>query len=186
MKKYKIVLQNKKEKIYSIISWLIIFLNFLAFIYLGIAKITEQIKYPLFGASLLAVLLIFYLIKKDKKESKNNKFIIFFIIIFLIWSLMGFYLPAAINLGLFFFQNITWRKLEILIADESITYPSFPKKVIQWNELSNIILKDDLLTIDFKNNKIIQQLIEKTEHPVNEKEFNDFCRNHLSSANSKI
>ena len=47
-----------------------------------------------------------------------------------------------------------------------------------------MILKDDLLTIDFKNNKIIQQLIEKTEHPVDEKEFNDFCSKQLQSAAS--
>ena len=180
MKNYKICLENKKSKIYSIISWLIIGLNFLAFLYLGFAKITGQIKYPLLGASLLAVSLIFYFIKKDKEESKYNKFIVLFIIIFLTWLIMDFYLTAAINLVLFFFQNITRRKLEILIADASITYPSFPKKEIQWDELSNIILKDGLLTIDFKSNKIIQQLIEKTEQTINEKEFNDFCKSRLT------
>ena len=186
MKKYKIVLENQKSKIYPLISWLIIGLNFLAFLYLGIAKLTEQIKYPLSGALLLTILLIFSFLKRDKKESENNKFIISFIIIFLTWLIMGYYIPASINLILFFFQNIARRKLEILIADKSITYPSFPKKEIQWDELSNLILKDDLLTIDFKNNKIIQQLIEKTEQTINEKEFNDFCKNHLSSASSII
>lgn len=187
MKKYEIVLQNKKAKIYSTISWLIIALNLLVFIYLGIAKLTEQVKYPLFGALLLALIFIFYFIaRRKKRKAENSQFVISFIIIVLTWIMMGFYWPAAINLVSFFFQDITRRKLEILVADDNITYPSFPKKIIQWNELSNIILKDGLLTIDFKNNKIIQQLIEKTELPVNEKEFNDFCNKQLNSAASTI
>ena len=78
MKKYEIVLQNKKQKIYSTISWLVIALNFFTFLYLGIAKLTEQIKYPLFGASLLALIFIFYFIAGKKKENENNQFIISF------------------------------------------------------------------------------------------------------------
>ena len=186
MKKYEIVLQNKKAKIYSTISWLIIALNLIVFLYLGIAELAEQVKYPLLGASSLALIFIFYFIVRRRKENENRQFIISFIIIVLTWIMMGFYLPAAINLLLFFFQDITRRKLEILVAVEKITYPSFPKRTILWNELSNLILKDGLLTIDFKNNKIIQQLIEKTEQPVNEKEFNDFCNKQLQSAASTI
>jgi hypothetical protein len=182
MKKYEIVLQNKKAKIYSTISWLIIALNLLAFLYFGIAKLADQFIYPLLGASCLALIFIFYFIVRRKKDRENRPFIISFIIIVLTWITMGFYFPAAINLLLFFFQDITRRKLEIVVAVEKIGYPSFPKRTILWNELSNLILKDGLLTIDFKNNKIIQQLIEKTEHPVNEKEFNDFCNKQLQSA----
>jgi hypothetical protein len=38
-----------------------------------------------------------------------------------------------------------------------ITLPTtFARKVIGWNELNNVILRDDLLTIDFKNNRILQ------------------------------
>ena len=186
MKKYEIVLQNKKAKIYSTISWLIIALNLIVFLYLAIAKLAEQVKYPLLGAASLALIFIFYFIVRRRKENENRQFIIAFILIVLTWIMMGFYLPAAINLVLFFFQDITRRKLEILVAVEKITYPSFPKRTILWNELSNLILKDGLLTIDFKNNKIIQQLIEMTEQPVNEKEFNDFCHEQLQSAASTI
>ena len=83
------------------------------------------------------------------------------------------------------FYVISLRKLIVHINPDQIIYPSFPKKIIDWNEISNIILKDDLLTIDFKNNKIIQQLTENTERPVNEKEFNDFCKSHLETVNIK-
>ena len=61
---------------------------------------------------------------------------------------------------------------------DQIIYPSFPKRIIHWKELSNVILKDGLLTIDFKNNKIIQQSIMYADR-VNEKEFNEFCKKQL-------
>jgi hypothetical protein len=142
MKKYEIILQNKKAKIYSTISWLIIALNLLAFLYLGIAELAVPLMYPFLGASLLAFTFIFYFTVRKKNKNENSPFIISFIIIVLTWIMMGFYLPAAINLVLFFFQDITRRKLEILVAVEKITYPSFPKRTILWNELSNFILKD--------------------------------------------
>lgn len=38
-----------------------------------------------------------------------------------------------------------------------ITLPTtFSKRLVGWNELNNVILRNDLLTIDFKNNKILQ------------------------------
>ena len=33
----------------------------------------------------------------------------------------------------------------------------FPFKYFSWEEVNNIILRDNMLTIDFKNNKIIQR-----------------------------
>ena len=57
---------------------------------------------------------------------------------------------------------------------------SVPKKHIEWSQLNNIILKDGLLTIDFKNNKFIQQFIDDTNTALNEQEFNDFCGQQLN------
>ncbi|MBS0029078.1 hypothetical protein ACTJJ0_14105 [Chitinophaga sp. 22321] len=38
-----------------------------------------------------------------------------------------------------------------------ITLPTtFSKRLVGWNELNNVILRNDLLTIDFKNNRILQ------------------------------
>lgn len=46
----------------------------------------------------------------------------------------------------------------------------------EWSEFNNIILKDNLLTLDFKNNKLLQlNLTEKTENRVDENLFNTFC-----------
>jgi hypothetical protein len=49
--------------------------------------------------------------------------------------------------------------------------------------LNNAILKDGILTIDFKNNRVLQAEIEDRMNDVNEVEFNDFCRQQLKEKN---
>lgn len=45
----------------------------------------------------------------------------------------------------------------------------------EWSEFNNIILKDNLLTLDFKNNKLLQLSINESESSVDEYSFNTFC-----------
>ncbi|PSL46105.1 hypothetical protein CLV51_10381 [Chitinophaga niastensis] len=57
-----------------------------------------------------------------------------------------------------------------------ITLPTtFSKRLIGWNELNNVILRNDLFTIDFKNNRIIQ--LEVLDEPGKEQReaLNAFC-----------
>jgi hypothetical protein len=50
----------------------------------------------------------------------------------------------------------------------------------QWNEFSNILVKDELITLDFKNNRLLQLMLDVAISPVNEIEFNDFCSSCLN------
>lgn len=47
-----------------------------------------------------------------------------------------------------------------------------------WNQFNNIILKDNLLTLDFKNNQLLQLEPDSTA-TINEQAFNDFCKKYL-------
>ena len=79
-----------------------------------------------------------------------------------------------------FLDILAHRKLKLTVSENKIDYPSFPRKVIEWNEITNLVLKDGLVTIDFKNNKLIQQLIDEKKMTIDEKEFNDFCKQQLN------
>ena len=59
----------------------------------------------------------------------------------------------------------------------------FNAPVHQWNEFNNVILKDNLLTVDFKNNKLLQLEIDETNGEINEKIFNNFCNGQLKTSN---
>lgn len=178
MKKFEILLQNKKGKIYSTISTLIIVLNFVLFVYIGIAAKTNSL-YPFAGAALL---LLSFLLQRVKIRSRGNKFDFLFGIVIITWLFMQWYWPAIANLALYSLYSITARPFVVVVAQAGITYPSFPKKTYTWNDFNNVILKDGLLTIDFKDNKLIQQLVEPKSATVDEKEFNDFCTGVLRNA----
>jgi len=48
--------------------------------------------------------------------------------------------------------------------------------------LTNVIRRDDLLTLDFKNNRLMQvQIINADDVPENE--FNQFCQQQLTATN---
>ncbi len=68
---------------------------------------------------------------------------------------MGIFLLAFTAIG--FVAN---KKSLIHFSDEGIVYPSFPLKKYAWSEVSQVVWKDDVLTIDLKNNKLLQLTIE--------------------------
>ena len=89
-----------------------------------------------------------------------------------IW-LSLFYVAAAFIEGQLKFPQ------EIGFDKEEVVFNYFPSKHYMWSEIQNVILKDNIVTIDFKNNRIFQKETETETKPELEKEFNEFCRQHL-------
>lgn len=83
---------------------------------------------------------------------------------------------ACIVMGILY--KLSLQKLQFIFTGEKVVKINFPKKEFAWNELNNVILKDRILTLDFKNNKLLQAEIEKSQD-VNEVEFNSFAQSHL-------
>jgi hypothetical protein len=77
---------------------------------------------------------------------------------------------------------VSRRKLTVLVFEDRIIYPSFPKRTIEWQELNNVILKDGWLTIDLKNNKVFQNEIMS---PTSEIDFNGFCEDQIKKIPEK-
>ena len=68
---------------------------------------------------------------------------------------------------------------EIGFSKDAVTFNTFPFKNYSWQQLRNAMLKDNLLTLDFTNNKIIQKETEADVPPETEQEFNEFCKEQL-------
>ena len=72
------------------------------------------------------------------------------------------------------------QKPVIAITNEGITIKKlFASQSFQWNEFSNIVLKDGMLTLDFRNNKLIQVSIDENKTVIDENAFNDFCKGFI-------
>lgn len=74
---------------------------------------------------------------------------------------------------------------EIGFSTSNIVFNSFPKRRIFWQDVSNAVIKDGLLTIDQSNNKLFQKEIEGYVTADIEKEFNSFCRHCIARASAK-
>ncbi len=77
-------------------------------------------------------------------------------------------------------------KQELGFDEEGVTFNSFPKKNYQWHEVTTVILKDGILTVDLRNNKVFQKEIETDVAPMIETEFNDFCQQFLYKNQAKL
>ena len=177
MKKFELVLKNEKRRSYQTITWIIIISNIALLILLSVKGVFSRAE--VIGIILMICLAIFIPLYTRSKDI-NIETSIIFLILMTAWLTTGYWWAALINLVFEIFQIAALRTLILKLDHKVIIYPSLPKKKIDWKELSNLILKDGLLTIDFKNNRIIQQQIADTSSTIDEKEFNDFCEQQLN------
>jgi hypothetical protein len=184
MDPYILVIKNEKIKLYDRFGWFIVLLNLVALIYtLTVKDGVDGLKWALFIFFLTLVVFIVYKKKIFHPVERRRKFSILLLLIYgLTWTFLDLYWPLIINVILIVLSTIATRTLDITFASKKIIYPSFPRRNINWNELSNVILKDGLLTMDFKNNKLMQAEVvnDKNDYNVNEKEFNNFCKQQLN------
>lgn len=85
-----------------------------------------------------------------------------------------------IALGLI--EKLAKSNLEIGFSSGEIVINSLIKRKFKWSDFNNIVLKDDLLTMDFKNNRLLQRMTIEDEPDADEDEFNEYCHKHLLNA----
>ena len=128
---------------------------------------------------MLAIASIFISHYFKNRDSKPG-FSIAFLFLITGWASTPYWWVIIINFVFEILDTIARRKLLVKVFPDKIIYPSWPKQELKWEDLNNVVLKDDLLTIDFKNNKLLQHIIFNEEDEVDEKEFNDFCKSKLT------
>lgn len=177
MKNYELIIKNEKARQYRLLATLIVLTNLVLFIWLAIANIELRVKGLITAALIIGGFVIQYFTRKYSARAAGA----FFIVLFYFES--GYWQAAIIMAALALLYMVAVRKLVVLVNTSHILYPSFPKKELEWSELNNLILKDGLLTIDLKNNKIAQAMVVNgvDDHDIDEKEFNEFCQIQLNS-----
>ena len=177
MKQFELVLKNEKEVSYKRISILLLVLNLVGILFITYLKdFKSWLPLTIAAIAILAASSSFYFRNKNEKAILPGAF---FLLSFA-WIVAGYWVIGVFNILFMMLHLAALQKPIVSINEKHVIYPSFPKKKIDWQELSNLIIKDGLLTIDFKNNRIIQQQIANISSTIDEKEFNDFCRQQLN------
>jgi hypothetical protein len=173
MQKFELEIKNEKIKAYRTITLFIVVLNILFFIFL----LFDPSKRASALTSLIFIFLYalyrFYIARKNKYAFYFDEWIFFLLMI--LWT--DAILVSILNMVLFLLYTISMQKSIYEFEPSFIKQRNFPWKKYQWRQLNNVILKDNLITIDFKNNRVLQA--ETTNDDINEKQFNNFAKEQL-------
>lgn len=180
MPTFSITLKNDRVRWYNQLSWIMLSLLTLIFIYLCFFPPDEKTR----NASIVILVILaicFGLRSWFKKTPYRIGFYPFFMILFAGMFSIGWYWLSLLPFVFSILSDIATRRQVITFGKKGIRLHTFPYRYINWKEVSNVILKDGLLTIDLENNKLIQQPVDETETRINEPDFNEFCREQLAA-----
>ncbi len=180
---FVVTLKHPDYKIYNVITVLMCVITLAASVF-------GMLRIPFSNLSwinvLLTLVIVFVLAVPFINQNKKDNIVTFKWALYaaaFLWLLYPLHIPL---IGIFFIiAALLERQIkfpqEIGFSKDAITFNTFPFKNYSWQEVSNVVLKDNMLTIDFKNNKIIQREIEPAELTEEEKEFNEFCKQQLAN-----
>ncbi|HTQ65515.1 MAG TPA: hypothetical protein VMI12_12010 [Puia sp.] len=175
---YVVTLKRDNEKRIDLISFLLCLLSVLAFIFQQLR--TAEFSLFLSGAAILiagGIIANFISAKKGNRIRYKN----WLLIAGLSWLAMPYLQWLSILFFILAFLEYQAKyPLEIGFSNDTIVINTLFKKKFSWNDFNNVVLKDGLLTLDFKNNKLFQkEALEDEEDDADEDEFNDYCRQQL-------
>jgi len=126
--------------------------------------------------------IIFYnirLMRNGRKISMTPVYVVACLSLLIIppisWYMLLFLLLAL-------FERAALMPEEIGLGEEGIVFNSLIPRRVRWTALNQVILKDGLLTIDFKNDQLIQRETDDEEdedYDATEEEFNEYCAEKL-------
>ena len=174
---YVVTLKNEKSRSIDTISILVILISAAAFSWVRISGLSES---PIFlVAAILLVCGIIWQLYRRKKQ-KQVGFSKLMVIAGITWFAMPYlaWIGLAVLL-LSLLEKPAKTNLEIGFTTDRIVMNHIIKKKYSWQSFSNILLKDGILTLDFKNNRIFQKATVDEEGDAEESEFNDYCHQQL-------
>jgi hypothetical protein len=173
---YIIVLKNETSKYVNVFGFLLTIGSAILFAREMLFRNMIILPY-LIGIIFIAGLLLWnaFLYYRTDRDIYYSKALL---IAGLVWTRMPYFEWLVIVFAfLALLEYQAKRAPEIGFANDHIMINKLFRKKIRWEEIDNVILKDNILTIDFKNNRIMQREIDSGDNEASEEEFNEWVRN---------
>ena len=120
----------------------------------------------------------------DKRKHKRPQFLSLLLCIGVgLISVSGNFILGILYVIAGISERFLSSNVEIGFSDQQIVRKGITTKTYAWSELNNVMIKDDLLTMDFKNNTLLQAYTDDEddeEYDVEDEEFNEYCKGRLS------
>ncbi|HEY4062199.1 MAG TPA: hypothetical protein VGM30_09880 [Puia sp.] len=186
---YVVILKKDSERTIDFLSLLLCFISILAFIYsagntLFVQKIHNARTYSTF--IFVAILFIGLLVNLITWRRTGHRLRYRYLLLAAAvgwFALTNWPWMAAVFPLLAFLEHQTRRPMEVGFHYDRVVINTLVKERHAWREFNNIVLKDGLLTLDFKNNRLFQKEVvdDDDEDNADEEEFNAFCRDRLQA-----
>ena len=184
MTTYNFKLKDNKEKPYRQFVWFLFSLHLVAagIFALNASENVVKLSLSILMGFYVIIAAVYYLVRTRKNALETASLILALLYANFWFSHVGI-IALLIFAAIFLFVTaVQGKKTAIQIAETGVHLTRVFKTVIfPWSEMDNVILKDNLLTIDFKTNKIIQVEVVETAPAIDEVEFNNFCNGHIQS-----
>ena len=176
MVKFEFIILNTKAKQLQLLSNILLAVNGLLFVFF--ATQLANTKWAFITATIGLGVAIFNIFSKKSSILLNN---IAIVIIAIGWIKLGYWWVGLLLITIDWLGKQVTKNKTIVIGETDITVSQPLPSKYQWNQFQNIVLKDGLLTLDFKNNKLLQAIITNEINEQHQAEFNDFCHKLIIS-----
>jgi len=182
---YVVTLKNTRGRYLDRISLWLLFISVAVFIRIQFV-FSDRAKYiPLGCAIVIAGVVAYAWFLRRRYPGRTVYYSHTLFLAAIGWvPIYGWFLVPLVAMALL--ERQAKRPLEIGFSDKMVVINSLFRRKYHWTDFNNVVLKDDLLTLDFKNNRLLQRETIDEEGDAEEDEFNDYCRERLASAHSGI
>ena len=185
---YSFTLKDNNQKAYYLFTWFLFFLHVAAAAF-TLNSNDYKVKlsmYVLLGFY-AATGIVYYFYRKRSRATG-----IFSLVLALFYA--HFWLTQVGVLALIIFAAVyivvtvvKGKSTTVIFLDGEIQMTRvFKTAIFPWTEMDNVILKDNVLTLDFKTNKIMQVEIVEQSRVIDETEFNLFCNKKMQTPTAVV
>lgn len=178
---YRLILKDNNESAYRLFFWFLFSLHWtlvtLSSLF-GSAKYNSWCIYT--SIVLYAGLLLLFTFYRKQPSIFQRLHFIGYIIHGIVWWIIGIYLAIPFLIAIVLLSLYVKNKnTTIVFNDQAIQLNKIlGSDKFSWSQYENIILKDGLLTLDRKDNHLLQVEIKGGLLDI-ENEFNAYCQSHL-------
>jgi hypothetical protein len=174
---YVVTLKRENARKTDLVSFLLLLFSLIAFCIVQIRDRPSGFLSIASGILIIGLLYHVYVFRKGRELRFRNWLFatgIFWLgMPYFQWMLFPFVIFSVL-------ESQAKYPLEIGFNDQGVLINTLFKKKTPWNALHSVMLKDGLLTLDFKNNTLIQkEVLDDDEPDASEDEFNDYCRDKI-------
>ncbi len=171
---YLITLKKPDYKIVDLISQLLYLAALGTFIFFA-SKVQGSAIFYWVASMLLIAIYIFLQFKFSRREKVYyTPGLAIAAQTFIAGPYTNLLLASLYLISLFIERELKFEK-EVGFTQNEIVFNTLLKKQYEWTDFNNIMIKDGLLTLDFKDNRLMQKEIDGDISPEIEIEFNEFC-----------